>query len=172
MTYQNDDIRQAIMQIQQFLRTLQIASGETVTVPIDGIYNDVTADAVRRFQEANGLPVTGSVDKATYDLLYEKALEAEFEQSEPLPIYIFPKGQSVSKGETSDFVMLLQIILNALTIAYDDFEPFEINGVFGDTVEDAIRKFQMRNNLPATGIVNKATWNALVTNFNKHNQNQ
>ncbi len=172
MNYQNNDIKQAIIQIQGFLRQIQISNGEKPTVPIDGIYNEATVNAVRSFQEANGLSVSGSVDKATYDLLYEKALEAEFEQSEPLPLYIFSRGQSVAKGERSDFVMLLQIILNSLTVAYDDFDMLELTGIFDDTMEDAVRKFQMRNNIPATGIVDKATWNSLVTNFNKHNTNQ
>ena len=167
MTYQNDDARNAIRHIQELLRSLQIASGETVTVPIDGIYGTATSEAVRAFQAQNGLPVTGDVDRATYNLLYEKALEAEFLASEPLPLYIFPKGQSVKKGELSDFVLLLQILLNALTVAYDDFAPLELSGVFDDTMENAVRRFQMRNNLPATGIVNKATWNALVRNYNK-----
>ena len=63
MTYQNDDVRQAIMQIQQFLRTIQIANGERPTVPIDGIYNEATIAAVRQFQEKSGLPTTGNVDK-------------------------------------------------------------------------------------------------------------
>lgn len=172
MTYQNDDVRQAIMQIQQFLRTIQIANGERPTVPIDGIYNEATIAAVRQFQEKSGLPTTGNVDKETYDLLYEKALEAEFEQSAPLPIYIFPKGSSISKGERSDFVILLQIILNELAIVYDDYSLFELDGIFGDKMEDAIRKFQKRNSINETGIVNKATWNSLVTNFNKHYNSQ
>ncbi len=173
MTYQNDDVRQAIMQIQQFLRELEISGDGNVTVPVDGIYREATAEAVRKFQRENSLPVTGRVDKATYDLLYEKALEVEFEQSEPLPLYIFSNGQSVARGEKSDFVMLLQIILNALTIAYDDFSPLEINGNFGEEMENAVRLFQMRNNIPASGIVDKRTWNMLVQNFNKYGiQNQ
>ncbi len=173
MTYQNDDVKQAIMQIQRFLRLLQINSKETVNVPIDGIYGSSTKDAVKKFQKENNLPDTGTVDKVTYDLLYEKALEAEFEQSEPLPLYIFQNGQSVKKGEESDFVMLLQIMLNSLTVAYDDYSPLEINGIFNEQTENAVRLFQMRNNIPASGIVNKQTWNAMVNNFNKYNaQNQ
>ena len=172
MTYQNNDKAQAIMQIQQFLRTLQITNGDKVTVPVDGIYDSKTKDAVREFQIKSGLPATGTVDKKTYDLLYEKNLDAEFEQSEPLPLYIFQNGQSVKKGEKSDFVMLLQIMLNALTIAYDDFAPVEITGIFEDETENAVRAFQSRNNVPPSGIVDKQTWNLLVINYNKHNQNQ
>ena len=173
MTYQNDNKASAIAQIQEFLRMIQIAEGEKVTVPVDGIYGEATANTVRAFQRKYGLEVTGTVDKATYDLLYKKALEAEFEMSEPLPLYFFPRGRSVSKGEISDFVILIKIILNALTVAYDDFEPLPIDNVFDDATENAIKIFQMRNRIKPTGIVNKETWNALVENYNKFGtQNQ
>lgn len=173
MTYQNYDYRSAVAQVQEFLRIIQIAEGGAVTVPVDGIYGEATAQAVRQFQRSNGLAVTGTVDKATYDLLYQKALEAEFELSEPLPLYFFPRGRSIVKGEESDFVMLIQILLNALTVAYDDFAPLAVDGVFGDLTENAVKYFQARNRLPATGVVDKKTWNALVDNYNKFgSQNQ
>lgn len=170
MTYQNDDRRAAVRHIQELLRTIQISEGAQVTVPIDGIYGSVTADAVRRFQEKNGLPITGAVDRDTYDMLYERAIEAEFEQSDPLPLYLFQRGQSVKIGEESDFVMILQAMLNVLTVAYDDFVPLTLNGIFDETMENAVRRFQMRNGLPPSGIIDKATWNALVRNYNKYIQ--
>ncbi len=168
MTYQNNNRQSAIAQIQNFLRTIEIFNGGKVTVPIDGIYGSATANAVRTFQRENGLQATGTVDKTTYDLLYQKALEAEFEMSEPLPIYIFTNGRSVSKGEKSSFVMFLQMLLNELRVAYDGFEELATDGVFGDQTEAAIKDFQERNKLYPSGIVDKKTWNALVENYNKH----
>ena len=171
MTYQNDDKKAVVMHIQQLLRSIQIYENKPVTVPIDGIFGSKTTDAVREFQLENGLSPTGEVDKKTYDLLYEKSLEADIAASEPLPLFLFANGQNVSKGEESDFVMILQIILNALTVSYDDFSPLEINGIFDKKTEAAIRRFQMRNGLFADGVVNKATWNSRVSNYNKHIKN-
>lgn len=168
MTYQNNDLISAIMQVQEFLRTIQIFESKTVSVPIDGIYGDATANAVKAFQKQNELPVTGRVDKSTYDKLYQKALEAEFEMSEPLPIYVFANGRSIYKGEKSSFVMLLQMLLNELKIAYDSYEVLKEDGVFGTSTENAIKEFQRKNGLISSGIVNKKTWNALVENYNKY----
>lgn len=168
MTYQNNTSANAIRQIQEFLRLIEIFNGGAVTVPADGIYGKATAKAVREFQKINNLPITGTVDKKTYDSLYEKALEAEFEMSEPLPIYIFQNGTSVKKGEKSDFVMFLQALLNELTIAYDDYETLVTDGVFGEATEAAIKAFQEKNMLQNTGVVDKRTWNAMVENYNKH----
>lgn len=167
MTYQNHDRRAVVSHLQQMLRTIQIAEGAKVTVPIDGIFAASTADAVSAFQKQNGLPITGAVDKDTYDLLYAKSLEAEFARSEPLPIYLFEKGRSVKKGEVSDFVLLLKGLLNALTILYDGFAPLPLNNVFDEEMEAAVTELQKHNNLPPTGVVDKMTWNAIVRNYNR-----
>ena len=171
MTYQNDDRKAVVTHIQELLRSLQIYENKPVSVPVDGIFGSKTTDAVRQFQLENGLSPTGAVDKNTYDLLYEKSLEADIAASDPLPLFLFSNGQNVSKGETSDFVMILQIILNALTVSYDDYTPLETKGNFDEKTESAVRRFQMRNGLVPDGIVNKATWNALVNNYNKHVKN-
>ena len=170
MTYQNDNRQETVRHVQSLLRTVQIAQNQSVTVPIDGIYADATTTAVEQFQKEHGLPITGNVDKATYDLLYEKALKAELAAKEPLPIYLFSNGQTVTKGETSDFVMILQALLNVLTVAYDDFSPLPLNGVFDDTMEASVRRFQMRNGLAVNGQIDKDTWNAIVRNYNKYAQ--
>ncbi len=171
MTYQNDDRTAVVRHIQELLRTLQINSGMQVTVPVDGLFRESTRLAVIEFQRENGLNPTGEVDKATYDLLYELALEAEFEVSEPLPLYLLRNGQNVSRGEKSDFVVIIQALLNTLTVAYDDFEPLTLSGEFDESTENAVRRFQMRNTIEPSGIINKATWNALVRNYNKHIEN-
>jgi peptidoglycan hydrolase-like protein with peptidoglycan-binding domain len=38
-----------------------------------------------------------------------------------------------------------------------------IDGMFGPMTDSAVRKFQRLNFLPATGKVNSATWEALLT---------
>lgn len=167
MTYQNNDRRAVVTHLQKMLRAIQIADGKAVTVPIDGIFAASTTEAVRVFQRQNGLPITGAIDKDTYDLLYARFLEAEFAQSDPLPIYLFEKGQSVKKGESNDFVLLLKGLLNTLTVSYDGFSPLPMTKDYDDETETAVTDLQTRNRLPPTGIVDKATWNAIVRNYNR-----
>ena len=167
MTYQNDDRRAVVTHIQEMLRAIEIADGGRVTVPIDGIYGTSTDNAIRAFQKKNGLPITGAVDQDTYELLYARSLEADLAESDPLPIYLFEKGRSVQKGENSDFVLLLKGLLNELTSIYDDFMPLPMTNSFDAEMEDAVKTFQKRNGLAPTGVIDKATWNAIVRNYNR-----
>ena len=152
---QANDEQAVIRQLQTMLRSIQIARGDVVTVPVDGIYDTATRDAVEQIQHENGLAVTGKVDLETYNLIYGMALEADFAASEPMPLYAFPKGRTLSAGEVSDLVILVQVILNALTDGYDDHPHFKLDGAYTDDIAAAIRRFQMRNGIPPTGDVDK-----------------
>lgn len=165
---QASDEKAVIRQLQTMLRGIQIAHGDKATVPVDGIYGTATRTAVEEIQRESGLPVTGTADYATYNQIYALALEADFAASEPLPLYAFPKGRTLRAGEVSDLVILVQVILNALTVGYDDHTPFAMNGQYTEEMATAIRRFQMRNGIPPSGDVDKATWNALVRNYNKY----
>ena len=52
-----------------------------------------------------------------------------------------------------------------VSVSFDDYKS-----IFDETMEGAVRRFQMRNVLPPSGIIDKATWNALVRNYNKYIQ--
>ena len=55
--------------IQYMLGELALQYDNLGTVPQSGIYNEETEKAIREFQTRNLLPVTGKVNKATWDLL-------------------------------------------------------------------------------------------------------
>ncbi|MBE9136073.1 peptidoglycan-binding protein, partial [Nodosilinea sp. LEGE 07088] len=56
-----------VMEVQRRLRQLGYLPASFV---ITGIYDQTTQNAVREFQRVNGLPVTGTVDAATWQALY------------------------------------------------------------------------------------------------------
>ena len=72
------------------------------------------------------------------------------------------------RKKTIDFVMIIQIMLNTLRIAYDDLGDFSVNGTLDKESMYAIKEFQRLNFLPQTGLVDVATWNSLAAGYNKY----
>jgi len=64
-------------------------------------------------------------------------------------------------GEKSDIIYIIQIILSAISVAYDEFENILPSGTYDGKTADAIREFQRINNIPETGIVDKFADNEL-----------
>ena len=66
--------RNQVLMVQYFLSILAQFDPLIPFVTLDGIYGPATRQAVRSFQTAQGIPVTGTVDTATWNALYS-ALE-------------------------------------------------------------------------------------------------
>ena len=63
------DVLPLIYIIQIILRTIGIAYKNLDAQAITGIYDAQTAENVRDFQKINGIPITGEVDRITWDRL-------------------------------------------------------------------------------------------------------
>ncbi len=57
--------------IQYFLGVVSQFDPRVPDVPVTGTFGEITASSVSQFQAAYGLPVTGIVDRATWDVLYD-----------------------------------------------------------------------------------------------------
>jgi len=71
---------------------------------------------------------------------------------------VLPK---VGLGSIGPYVKRLQMILNGLSLNYNNFS---INGVFDIKTKKAVQNFQDRFKLPRDGIVGSVTWNVLNSN--------
>ena len=79
-----------------------------------------------------------------------------------------PPDFLIYENESSDLVMIIQIMLNTLRIGYDDLGDFSVNGTLDKESMYAIKEFQRLNFLPQTGLVDAATWNSLAAGYNKY----
>ncbi len=169
----NENERRNIEILQTYLRQLSYFEGLT-PVPIDGIYDSETREAVREFQGQAGLPVTGVVDRDTWDAIYVAYLASIAENSPPEKVGVFPRipnNYAISRNEEWFLVELLQYMLLELTREYDNFGELAITGVYDPVTEAAVADFQSRNMLPVTGEVDKNTWNTIVKQYNKNAEN-
>ncbi|MGA7833702.1 MAG: peptidoglycan-binding domain-containing protein [Acidimicrobiales bacterium] len=100
---------------------------------------------VESFQRSRGLPITGVVDRTTYDRLGE----ASWQLGQRL-LYL---TRPMLRG---DDVAELQVLLAQL-----GFNPGRIDGIFGPATTDALAEFQRNCALDASGALTKATLLAL-----------
>ena len=115
--------RDAIINIQTYLRKLGYTGYGNIPVPIDGIFESVTEEAVIAFQRANGILPTGRVNKTTWDILYtlySERIEDELEARGVFPFPDTPENYEVTVGSRSALVAVIQILLDELESKYDE----------------------------------------------------
>lgn len=158
-----------IAELQRYLREIYHADGSVPLVNPDGIYGSETADAVRKFQSDNGMSATGRADFATWNAIYEAYIKALERNSRPREIYPFPEQGSyeIIEGENSDTVAIIQLMLKLLADFYDDIDGSEKDGIYNEATMKDIRNFQNRAGVPVTGKIDKVTWNALASEYNR-----
>lgn len=109
---------------------------------IDGVYGPMTVTAVEDLQEANGLPVTGTVDRATAE-----ALQAAL----------------VAAGEAEAQESLATTAAIQQTLKLLGFWDGPVDGVWTPELTEAVKEFQTALGVEPTGEVDAAT----ITAFEK-----
>jgi peptidoglycan hydrolase-like protein with peptidoglycan-binding domain len=107
---------------------------------IDGVYGPATVDAVEALQKAHGLPVTGTVDKAT-----DAALQADLQA----------KGGAVAQQALASTAAVQQ------TLKLAGYWTGPVDGNWTPALTEALKSFQTALGVKPTGTVDAATIAAL-----------
>lgn len=159
----------AIIKLQTYLRAQKFLDENAPYVPIDGIFDTETQNALIEFQRKNGLTPNGIANKETWDLLYmqyEEILKSTSLPSPIIPFPSYPRDYTIKRGEKSFLVATVQYMLNEISIIYNTFEPPAITGEYNEDTENYIRAFQERNLLNISGEVDRTTWEYLSRIYN------
>lgn len=157
---ENDPTRE----VQKYLLEISYATHGLPHLAIDGIYGEETRGTVRLFQERNRLPVTGTVDYATWNELYRQYGEAREERlartlpplRDPLPITLRTSGSDVS---------LIQILLAAVSRSLYPLGFVPEEGRYDLATQRAVRAYQRFRSLPPSGSVDRDTLAALWEDY-------
>ena len=138
----------AVVTLQRRLKALGYLAGAA-----DGYFGSQTYRAVRSFQSANGLSVTGIADPTTQALLFSAAAKAASGSSASTDtgyrlLYWGCKGDAVKRLQRA----LLDAGYKQVRVA---------DGIYGQWTYDAVRAFQKANGLSVDGIAGKNTQNKL-----------
>jgi hypothetical protein len=113
MAYTEQDRRNHIRELQQYLYSLSFLDETLPRVIPDGIYGRQTALAVRAFQQKNGLRPNGETNRATWDAIVNAYRQQIQREATPLHLYT-PERELLGAGETGLLVLVLQSILKTL----------------------------------------------------------
>jgi peptidoglycan hydrolase-like protein with peptidoglycan-binding domain len=125
----------AVRVLQKLLNQRNYRAG-----PLDGVYGEVTADAVRRFQEVRRLPKHPGFGPTHWASLLSTG-----------------GRPSLAAGATGEDVRRLQ---RALTAALE--RTVTIDGQYGQRTVAAVKEYQERIKFPPTGEVDAVLWASLA----------
>lgn len=158
-TYQNE-----IYQVQNALYLLTRDRQNGASVVPDGVYGPETTKAVREFQQENRLPVTGTVDRETWTLLFEKSDQEKQRQAPPMGVEPFLQGPArLLPGDQGSAVGILQLMLGEISKKYGNVSPVVLTQKMDSDTVEQVQRLQEIAGLPKTGIVDNRTWTQITT---------
>lgn len=114
--------------------------------PVDGVFGEATADAVKDFQQSRGLRVSGNCGPTTWSAL----IESDFHLGDRLLCLRSPMLRGDDVGD-------LQLRLGVM-----GFDPGRVDGILGPMTQHAVAEFQRNAGLVSDAVCGPDTVAALV----------
>lgn len=146
MSFRRNDSGSEVVAIQQLLRSLKYEN-----VKPTGYFDEITENAVIQFQQEYGDSGDGIVDQLTRTRLFKSVAYVLTNANKT--------NQYFDKLEPGDLGLQVKEIQQYLrTIGFD---PGPVNGIYNLQTEDALRHFQVENNLRISGVIDRKTLDKL-----------
>lgn len=136
----------------------------------DGIFDVITENAVKEFQEIFNLTVDGVVGKATWYRIISifngvrRLAELDAERVSIANLNQQFK-RTLSLGDSGIEVRILQYYINFIA-QFNDFIPSVTpNAEYDEATQNAVRALQQSVGLAQTGVVDETTWNAIYSSY-------
>ena len=151
-----------VSSLQYMLRQLSATYQFLPRLVVDGVFGERTLEAVMRFQRVAGLPVTVVVDQATWNAIHSCWLRQQSQESYSRATRVFPsEGVQVHEGNSKEYMIVPQTMFDVLSRHFEGIVPCPADGTHGPASAENVRWLQRAAGLPATGCLDKATWDAL-----------
>ena len=153
--------------IQYYLNILAYFNPALLPLPLDGVFGASTTAAVRQFQQYYGLPVTGVVNTATWNVMnriYSETVEFLPQGYSGDFAKLYP-GYFLSEGMSGENVRDLQTYLSLIGQNYADIPEIPVTGYFGPQTREAVIAFQNAFGINPNGAVGPVTWNTIASQY-------
>ena len=165
---QSEDVRI----IQEQLNRIAINFPQLPLITVNGIYDARTQETVATFQRLFILPISGTVDRATWyrisqiytsvkrlgELTSEGQRAAYNQQLYPgSPLGLYSRGSEVQE---------IQFYLQRISRFNSAVQSPKLDGIFGGDTQRAVISFQNAYGLEPTGTIDESTWASIVSVYN------
>ena len=162
MELERELLAQPVKALQHMLTRLSLVYDMLPSVAENGRFDEATLEAVLRFQKEFAPPVTGVVDRQTWQKIFDLWEKAEEQLSGPRPVRAFPgNGKQAKPGEWKEYMALPQTMFRSLSHYFEEIELGGTDGVHEEESVRNVRWLQQAAGLEPTGIMDQATWNIL-----------
>lgn len=160
--------------VQYYLSIIAYFNQNLEPVPLNGFFDSATVQAVERFQEYYGLPVTGVVDTATWNTI--SRIYTETVNSLPIGYEgenakLYP-GFFLTFGMRNQSVEDLQTYLNFIGQNIAEIPVVPVTGYYGEQTEAAVREFQRLFGITVSGAVGPVTWYQIAREYDALREEQ
>lgn len=153
--------------VQYYLNILAYFNNSLLQLPLNGIYGPETTAAVRRFQQYYGLPVTGVMNTATWNVLnriYSETVEFLPQGYSGEYAKLYP-GYFLTEGMSGENVRDLQTYLALIGQNYSSVPQIPVTGYYGNQTREAVTAFQNAFGINPSGAVGAVTWNTIAEQY-------
>ncbi len=153
--------------LQYFIAVIADYYDAVPPIPINGVFDETTRDAVYSFQRVFGLPIDGIVDEITWNEMYDAyigiidSLPDDVVTSVGIP---FP-GEYLAIGSGGENVITLQTYLGVVATVYPSIQAPAVTGDFDTQTQEAVREFQRLFDLDVSGVVGPITWDEIADQY-------
>lgn len=147
-----------VARMQLYLNGLREAAYPTlVRLTVDGRYGSGTASTVMQYQVLNGLSMDGLIGRNTWDSIVGEYNTLIGGSADTYP------GIPLRPGSRGEDVRHMQQRLNEVARVYTAINTQNVDGIYGDNMTNAVRRFQRQFGLSADGVLGQNTWNKIVS---------
>ena len=155
-------VAQPIRSLQYMLNRLSLRYDFLPALVPDGVFGERTLEAVMLFQRELHPPVTGVVDRETWQAILDEWLDLERELADPRQIRAFPPSAKVQAGSSHNYLLPVQAMFQSLSPVLDGLEPESIDGIHDAASVRNTQWLQEKAMLPQTGELDRETWDILA----------